>query len=29
MWIYDMGMLALLGLGYALLARWKIRLDCE
>jgi ABC transport system ATP-binding/permease protein len=28
-WIFDMGMLALLGLGYALLARWKIRLDCE
>ncbi|MCW2628885.1 MAG: hypothetical protein JWR48_5607, partial [Mycobacterium sp.] len=24
-----MGMLALLGSGYALLARWKIRLDCE
>jgi hypothetical protein len=28
-WIFDMGMLALLGSGYALLARWKIRLDCE
>jgi ABC-type multidrug transport system ATPase subunit len=28
-WVFDMGMLALLGLGYALLARWKIRLDCE
>jgi ABC-type multidrug transport system ATPase subunit len=28
-WIFDMGVLALLGLGYALLARWKIRLDCE
>ncbi len=28
-WIFDMGMLALLGIGYAVLARWKIRLDCE
>jgi hypothetical protein len=28
-WIFDMGMLALLGVGYAVLARWKIRLDCD
>ena len=28
-WIFDMGMLALLGFGYALLARWKIRLESE
>jgi hypothetical protein len=28
-WIFDMGMLALLGIGYATFVRWKIRLESE
>ena len=28
-WIFDMGMLALLCVGYAMFIRWKIRLKCD